>query len=196
MFAVAPHSSAPRRRRTRRLTAVGGGAAALLAAATGCGVLADGTNGETSEDITVSSPVLQEDETIPQRYTCDGEGVSPSLRWSGLPDGTESIAVVVDALEAEGGATVHWVVYGLDPENPEIPEGSVPQPGHQGENSFGEVGYEAPCPTDDQEQEYRFTVYALGSDVDLPDGAPLDEALGAIASHTLARGRLIATDRP
>ncbi|GAB3211924.1 YbhB/YbcL family Raf kinase inhibitor-like protein [Marinactinospora thermotolerans] len=193
MIPVARLSPVPWRTRGRRLPVVTGGVAVLLAASTGCGILTGGANGETTDDITVTSPMIREGETIPARYTCDGDGVSPPLRWSGLPSGTESIAVVVDDPEADAGATVYWVVYGLDPENPELPEGGVPQPGRQGVNSSGATGYEPPCPSDGDEHEFRFTVYALGSEIDLPESAPLDEALGAIASNTLARGRLSAT---
>ncbi|RCV47531.1 YbhB/YbcL family Raf kinase inhibitor-like protein [Marinitenerispora sediminis] len=194
MFPVPRHASpASRHRGGSRAPAATGGVAVLMAVATGCGVLPTGTNAEATDDITVTSPMIREGETIPERYTCEGEGVSPPLRWSGLPSGTESLAVLVDDTEASGGAQVYWVVYGLDPENPELPEGSVPQPGHQAQNSVGAADYEPPCPEGDEDHEYRFTVYALSEDVPLSDGAPLDEALGAIAARTLARGRLIAT---
>ncbi|WP_245929279.1 YbhB/YbcL family Raf kinase inhibitor-like protein [Murinocardiopsis flavida] len=166
---------------------------ALVLAAPGCGVLSPGSNGQTSDDITVTSTMIREGEAIPARFTCKGEGVSPPLRWSGLPDETESLAIIVDDPESVGGAAVHWVLYGLDPENPELPEGTVPQNGKQGQNSKEQAAYDPPCPSGDTAHEFRFTVYALKADIALPDGAPLDQALGAVASNTLARGRLIAT---
>ena len=43
--------------------------------------------GETAMDITVSSTAFKEGEVIPQKYTCDGENVSPPLEWSGIPKG-------------------------------------------------------------------------------------------------------------
>ncbi|MFC7327390.1 YbhB/YbcL family Raf kinase inhibitor-like protein [Marinactinospora rubrisoli] len=195
MFPVPrPASPASRHRGGRRTSAATGGVAVLMAVVTGCGVLPTGANAPTSDDITVTSPMIREGETIPERYTCAGAGVSPPLRWSGLPPETESLAVLVDDTEATGGARVYWTVFGLDPENPELPEGSVPQPAHQAQNSAGDADYEPPCPEEGHEDhEYRFTVYALSEDVPLSDGAPLDEALGAIAARTLARGRLIAT---
>ncbi|MEY9211114.1 YbhB/YbcL family Raf kinase inhibitor-like protein [Thermobifida halotolerans] len=180
MFAPARH----------RRTAVGGATAALLALTTGCGVLIGTSNGEVSDDITVTSPMLREGEILPDRYTCTGEGVSPPLRWSGLPDSAQSLALVVDEVHESGGATVHWVVYGLDPENPELPEGAVPLPAQQGLNSFDSASYEPLCPQEGDEYEFRFTVYALSEPLDLGEAAPLDVALGTIASHTLARGRL------
>ncbi|TDQ49555.1 YbhB/YbcL family Raf kinase inhibitor-like protein [Actinorugispora endophytica] len=187
MFAFARHRTAAGR---ARRSAAAGGAAALIALTTGCDVLIGTSNVETSDDITVTSPMLREGETIPARYTCAGDGVSPPLRWSGLPSDTESLALVVDEAESSGGATVLWVVYGIDPVNPEFPEGSVPQPAQQGQNSLGNAAYEPPCPEEGVEHEFRFTVYALSEQLDLGDSATLDVALGAIASHTLARGRL------
>ncbi|KUP97652.1 YbhB/YbcL family Raf kinase inhibitor-like protein [Thermobifida cellulosilytica] len=177
MFALARH---------RR----GAAAAALLVLSTGCGVLTGPNNSEVSDDITVTSPMLREGEKLPDRYTCRGEGMSPPLRWSGLPAATESLALVVDDVHESGSATVHWVVYGLDPADPELPEGTVPMPAQQGINSFDSAVYEPPCPRGDDEHEFRFTVYALSEQLELGEAASLDVALGAIAAHTLARGRL------
>ncbi|PSK82592.1 hypothetical protein CLV63_1424 [Murinocardiopsis flavida] len=192
-----PHGSSragpPPRPGRRTFGAVCAAVGALVLAAPGCGVLSPGSNGQTSDDITVTSTMIREGEAIPARFTCKGEGVSPPLRWSGLPDETESLAIIVDDPESVGGAAVHWVLYGLDPENPELPEGTVPQNGKQGQNSKEQAAYDPPCPSGDTAHEFRFTVYALKADIALPDGAPLDQALGAVASNTLARGRLIAT---
>ncbi|GLU49056.1 YbhB/YbcL family Raf kinase inhibitor-like protein [Nocardiopsis ansamitocini] len=190
MFAFARHL--PVGERVRRLTATGGAAVTLAALTTGCGVLIETNNGETTDDITVTSPMLQEGEAVPERYTCAGDGASPPLSWSGLPTSTESLALIVDDPEAVGGATVHWVVYGIDPSETQIPEGGLPLPSQQGQNSFEEAAYAPLCPQEGREHEFRFTVYALSKKLELSDGAPLDEALGAIAAHTLARGRLMS----
>lgn len=194
MFAFARHR--PVSGRIRRSAAVGGAAATLIALTTGCNVLIGTNNGETSDDITVTSPMVREGEALPARYTCAGDGVSPPLRWSGLPSDTESLALIVDDATTSGDTVVHWVVYGIDPGNPEFPEGSVPQPAQQGQNSLGDAAYEPPCPREGVEHEFRFTVYALSKELNLSESAPLDVALGAIATHTLARGRLTAVSAP
>ncbi|MDS1268813.1 YbhB/YbcL family Raf kinase inhibitor-like protein [Lipingzhangella sp. LS1_29] len=173
---------------------------------------------EATDDLTVSSPVIQEGGEIPDRYTCHGEGNSPPLQWSGVPPHAESIAVVVDDPQAAGGPKVHWVVYNLDPDIAELPENGLPSSAQQAENSVGEVGYDPPCPdgssaergyederseqsedspnSDEVLQHYRFTVYALQAPITLEDDdtAELDEALGAIAARSLAWGRLLADD--
>ncbi|GAA2023076.1 YbhB/YbcL family Raf kinase inhibitor-like protein [Nocardiopsis rhodophaea] len=181
----------PARARTARLSAAAGGAVVLLAAA-GCGGLIPGTNGEVSSDINVSSTMIKEGEPLPDTYTCDGEGVSPPLQWSGLPENVKSLAVVVDD---PGNATVHWVLYGLDPQLAEIRQNSVPQPGRTGRNSEGTAEYAPPCPRESHGHDVRFTVYALDGEIGLSDDAPLQDSLEAIAQRTIARGTLTATGK-
>lgn len=171
----------------------------VLAAATsvvttaGCGVLSVDPTSEVQEDLTVSSPVLVDGEPIPERFTCHGEGVSPPVQWSGFPAETESIAIVMDAPQAPGGNAVHWMVFDLNPEGQEISEGQPGSPAAEATNSLGSVGYEPPCPEEDGDEEYRFTVYALSSEVSLGEGAEFNEATDAIAERVLAYGRLVAT---
>ncbi|MDA8371683.1 MAG: YbhB/YbcL family Raf kinase inhibitor-like protein [Nocardiopsaceae bacterium] len=166
-------------------------AGAVVLSATGCGT-PSGTGSELGDDINVASTMMQEGEPLPAAYTCEGDGISPALQWSGVPDDDRiaSLAVVVDAPE---DATVFWVLYDLSPEITEIRQNSVPQPGRQGRNSVGRAAYEPPCPENGEPHEYRFTVYALNGGIDLPEDAPLAESLDAIAERAVARGSLITT---
>ncbi|WP_116247128.1 YbhB/YbcL family Raf kinase inhibitor-like protein [Nocardiopsis sp. FIRDI 009] len=199
MFPALPSSwitrarSAPRRSVLRGAGVVGAGVA--LALATGCGVLSPGQNGDMPTDISVTSALMQQGEPLPDAYACggeseDGEAVSPPVRWSGLPDGVGSIALVVDDPQA---AEVFWVVFDLDPQLVELRQNTVPADAKQALNSAGEARYGAPCPTDGDVHEYRFTVYALDAPLDLPDGAELGRALEAIADQAVARGSLVVT---
>ncbi|GAB3452587.1 hypothetical protein GCM10027570_30930 [Streptomonospora sediminis] len=183
----------PRSRRAGTRLAAAAGAVLVATATAGCGNLASGTEAEISDEINLTSTMMQADGQIPKRYTCRGEGVSPTLQWSGLPDGdiTESLALVVDAPEE---ATVFWVLYGLDPQTAELRQNTVPQPGEQGRNSTGGASYNPPCHKSDGADEIRFTLYALDSEVELADDAPLDESLGAIADRAVARGSLMVTN--
>ncbi|WP_081748866.1 YbhB/YbcL family Raf kinase inhibitor-like protein [Nocardiopsis sp. CNT312] len=177
---------------------MGAAAAGLcLALSTGCGVFSPSQNGDMRTDINVTSPLMQQGEPLPEAYVCEGDpesdadgAVSPPLRWSGLPDGVGSIAVVVDDPQE---AEVFWVVFDLDPQLVELRQNTVPADAKQAENSAGEARYGAPCPTDQDIHEYRFTVYALEGTLDLPDGAELSRTLDAIAEQAVARGSLIAT---
>ncbi|GHD28371.1 hypothetical protein GCM10007147_28220 [Nocardiopsis kunsanensis] len=172
-------------------------AGAAVVATTGCGMFTPGLSGEMPDDITVTSPLLQEGQPLPEVYTCEGveneegekiSGVSPPLNWSGMPEDAGSTALVVDD---PSEATVFWVVHDLDPELVELRQNTVPTGAKQAENSAGTAEYTAPCPEGDAFHEYRFTVYALHEGLGLPDGAPLETTLEAISERAVARGTLV-----
>jgi Raf kinase inhibitor-like YbhB/YbcL family protein len=141
--------------------------------------------------ITVTSRAFQDGGKIPKKYTCDGDDVSPPLAWNGLPENTGSVALVVDDPDAPRGTFTHWVLLDLEPSTTELTEGQVPPGATQASNSAGRASYFGPCPPRGT-HHYRFTVYALSEATGLPDGTKLDQALEAIDSRTLARGRLTA----
>ena len=74
--------------------------------------------------IHVESSVFSEGGQIPSRYTCDGRDISPPLSWSGVPEGTKSLALICDDPDAPGKTWVHWVVFNLPPRTTELPEGA------------------------------------------------------------------------
>jgi Raf kinase inhibitor-like YbhB/YbcL family protein len=165
-----------------------------LALATGCGGGDDVVEPapDASEQIAVSSPAFANGAAIPTRFSCRGAGVSPPLRWAGVPAGVAQLALVVDDPDAPRGTYVHWVVYGLGADATGLEEGRLPAGARQGRNSAGDAAYAGPCPPSGT-HHYRFTVYALKTSVDLPDGAKLDTALAAIGDRTVAKGRLVGT---
>lgn len=208
MFPALPFSRTTRAPRTVRAfpgTSTGATVAgAVLALTTGCGILSPAQNGDMPDDINVTSPLMQGGEPLPAAYSCEGQGeggeeggerapetYSPPLSWSGLPDGTGSIALVVDDPHV---AQVFWVVYDLDPQLVELRQNTVPADAKQAQNSTGESSYDPPCPEPEEAYEYRFTVYALRNPLDLPDGATLDASLDAIAEQAMARGSLVTSN--
>ncbi len=165
----------------------------VVAASAGCGIVGGGSPTDRSLDgLSVSSPRFRDEAPLPAEYTCTGQSGNPPLRWSGVPQKqTKSIALVVDANNAQGAAEVHWVLFNIDPLTTELAQSSVPRGAGalQGLTSSGKVGYSPPCRPDDT---YRFSVYALDSKLDLKEGAGLLKTLETIAQHTIARGRLSA----
>ncbi|HTE70290.1 MAG TPA: YbhB/YbcL family Raf kinase inhibitor-like protein [Actinomycetes bacterium] len=145
------------------------------------------------EPITVSSPAFAAGAAIPQRFTCDGDNVSPSLGWSGVPAGTVEVALVVDDPDAPRGTYVHWVVVGVDPARTKLADGAVPPGARQVRNSAGEVAYTGPCPPGGPPHHYRFTVYALQRMAAIGGGASPEAAIEAIEAAATARGRLVGT---
>jgi len=132
---------------------------------------------------------------IPIEYSCDGDNISPPLAWSRLPAGTESLALTMDDLDANG--YVHWVMYNIPPGSTGLgadilPDEDLDNGSLQGVNSRGEIGYTGPCPPGGEHQ-YVFRIYALNAEVGLEAGATLAEVEAAIADHVLALSELVGT---
>ncbi|MEU4835839.1 YbhB/YbcL family Raf kinase inhibitor-like protein [Streptosporangium sp. NPDC023615] len=162
--------------------------AALVVASSGCGLASGMASSERLqlEPIGVSSPRVRDGGPLPSDYSCKGSAGNPPLRWSRVPEGTRSVAIVVDNNSRTGGE-VNWVVFDIDSRTNELPEGSVPVGAVEGSTTRGTVGYDPPCGT---QENYRFTVYALKDWVRLRKGASLNETLKSIADKTIAWGRL------
>jgi Raf kinase inhibitor-like YbhB/YbcL family protein len=128
---------------------------------------------------------------IDARYTCDGDDVSPALSWTGLPDGTVEVAIVVVDDDADG--FVHWVVTSIDPATTSLLEGSLPPTAIQPRNSFGNAGWGGPCPPPGSPHSYRFTVHALNQPLQLADDTPTEEAIELIDDATIGSATIFGT---
>jgi len=149
--------------------------------------------------LSLTSPAFSQGDPIPREYTCDGDDVSPALEWSGVPDGTRSLALVVDDPDAPDPKApktvwVHWVLYDLPPEAgglsrdvQELPAGTRP-----GLNDWKRTGYGGPCPPVGRHR-YFHKLYAL--DTVLPDlGRPTKrQLLDAMEGHVLEEAELMGT---
>ncbi len=76
-----------------------------------------------SDKLSLTSPGFKHGDTIPSKYTCDGKDVSPQLSWGKAPDGTKTIALIVDDPDAPGGTFTHWVLFNLPSGRTGLPEG-------------------------------------------------------------------------
>lgn len=127
---------------------------------------------------------------IPKRFSCDGDNLSPELKWDKPPEGTLSFALVVDDPDAPGGTFTHWILFDLPPSLHEIPEGATGL-GKGGLNGRGQSTYTGPCPPFGTHR-YFFTLYALDVPaLGLREGASVGEVDKAIASHLLAKTLLM-----
>jgi Raf kinase inhibitor-like YbhB/YbcL family protein len=135
--------------------------------------------------------------TIPAHYTCEGENVSPPLRFQGVPAGAKSLALIVDDPSAPNGVFTHWVLYNLPPDLEQLDEGYTPDLDNlngpaQGRNDIGSNLYEGPCPPPgDAAHQYYFRLYALDEAFTLPPGATRAQVLDHIQGHLLAQTELI-----
>jgi len=163
---------------------------ALLVA--GCGD-DDGGGGPPAAEariIDVGSPAFADAGTIPERYTCSGEDVSPPLEWSKLPARTKEIAVLVEDVDADGFA--HWIVLRIPPSVDRFAEGSAPAGTVEAENGFGDRGWGGPCPPEgDSPHRYVFAVYGLDEPLGLGEDASQKDVHAAIREHTIGRGATI-----
>lgn len=142
----------------------------------------------------LTSSDLTENERVPERFTCEGEDLSPNLQWTDVPEDATELALVCDDPDAPRGTFTHWVLWGLPPATRAVETGEVPDGARQGTNGFGSIGYRGPCPPPGHGlHHYHFTLYALGRSVDLEEGASVDELRAAIDGNVLAEATLIAT---
>lgn len=148
----------------------------------------------------LTSTAFEHNTAIPSKHTCQGSDTSPPLAWSGLPEGTETLALIVDDPDAPDPKApkmtwVHWVAYNLPPGPGGLEEGAsamgMPEGAGQGMNSWNRIGYGGPCPPVG-EHRYFHKLYALDSriEVDRPDK---DALLSAMEGHVLDKAELIGT---
>src|SRR4030066_2101551 len=149
--------------------------------------------------INVGSAAFTEGGMIPKQVTCDGADISPSLSWSTVPEGTKSIAIIVDDPDAPAGTWVHWLVYNLPPDLKGLPENilakeTLANGGLQGMTDVRRIGYGGPCPPSGTHR-YIFKVYAVDKLLDLYPRAIKKRLLQAMEGHILAEGELMGKYR-
>lgn len=103
---------------------------------------------------------------IPRRFTCDGEDLSPPLKWSDVPSGTKSFVLLCDDPDAPAGTWHHWAAYDLPPALTELAEGAARNKNlKQAVNDFRKAGYGGPCPPPGHgPHHYHFRLLALATD--------------------------------
>lgn len=137
--------------------------------------------------ISITSTAFENEGLIPAKFTCDGENINPPLTIGQLPEGTKTLALIMDDPDAPNGIYDHWIVWNIAPTDI-IKENSMP--GITGLNSSGKSGYTGPCPPD-REHRYFFKIFALDTDLDLPEVINKGDLSGAMVNHILGEGILM-----
>ena len=147
------------------------------------------------EPFALTSTAFTEGGPIPRRFTCDDSNVSPDLNWTGAPEGTKALVLII--IDPDARNFVHWLAYNLEG----VPTGglpagisSSPDAPPQGTNSFGKRGYGGPCPPSGT-HHYRFTLSALDSVLEVTGTPRVDDLNTAMAGHVLAEATLTGTYR-
>lgn len=141
----------------------------------------------------IDSSVFHDGVPLQIEQTCDGAGNRPPLIIHDVPEGTQSLAVLVEDPDAPSGTFTHWVAWNMPAvlssiRNDELPVGAV-----EGANSAGSVGWTPPCPPPGNAHRYVFTVFALDTVLALPVGAEYEAFARAADGHVLAKGQMTGT---
>ena len=150
--------------------------------------------------MTLTSTAFNEGGVIPTKYTCDGENINPPFLISDVPEGVVSLSLLADdpdipqVFKDQRGIDSfdHWTLFNIDPSISVIGEGEMP--GTAGVNSAGNLVYTGPCPPTEYEpteHRYFFKIYALDTQLNLPEGATKAEVLAAMEGHIIAEAQIM-----
>ena len=136
------------------------------------------------DSLTMSSTAFQDNGSIPDTFTCDGDDWNPELNWASAPSGTQSFVLIVDDVDAPGGEFIHWGVKNISSSATGVAQNAVPTGGWQFLNDFGATGWGGPCPPlADAAHSYEFTIYALN--VSSLSSVTISEAVTEMSSSIL-----------
>ena len=144
-------------------------------------------NAPAGGPLTISSPAFADGAPIPVQYTCKGADIAPPLAWS-APLGA---ALIVDDPDAVNGLYVHWVLIGIAPGSGATADGQTPAGATALPNTAGQSAYKGPCPPAGTGlHHYRFTLYQLPNDYQVPGGLAGVQAAQTIAGAATAQAQL------
>jgi len=135
----------------------------------------------------IKSPEFENNQTIPSKFTCEGEDINPGLVIENIPKEAKSLALIVDDPDAPMGTWVHWVVFDI-PLVSKIEENSIP--GKEGLNTAGRKSYHGPCPPSGTHR-YFFKIYALDTVLNLKKDISKGHLEEAMQGHILDQAELV-----
>lgn len=169
---------------------------ASVAAGVTAGLGGCGAGGDTATPAFTTASAALEGETLPARFSCDGDGASPPIEIGRTPEPTAALAVTADRDGGPLTEPVLWSLWNVPADTERIPAGlsrtrtvNALDGARQGRRKGGEVGYEPPCPPEAITLELRFQVYALGERLAVEGGTSHDDATEAIRDATIASRR-------
>lgn len=138
----------------------------------------------------ITSPSFQNNEDIPVKFSCQGDDINPEIQIHDVPEGTESLLLLVTDPDAPSKTWLHWCMYGIHPDTNHIPENCPENYAQQTLNDFGNPGYGGPCPPKSKHQ-YMFRLYALKNQIGLPKDSNLTDILIAIEDEIISSAELV-----
>ncbi|MGZ3455165.1 MAG: YbhB/YbcL family Raf kinase inhibitor-like protein [Polyangiales bacterium] len=146
-----------------------------------------------ASSLAIETPEFFPGQPIPKKYTCDGEDLSPEVKWSKAPPATKSFLLIVDDPDAPTGTFTHWVIFDMPIPSTHVPE-AAKGIGTQALNDFGKAKWNGPCPPPGKEHRYFFRLYALDlEDLGLADGVKRYEVEKRIDGHVVGKVETMGT---
>ncbi len=141
----------------------------------------------------IRSPAFENNQRIPDQFTCQGENVNPPLVIANVPPQAKTLVLIIEDPDAPIGTWDHWLVVNIDPTTREIPISSVPPGSTQITNSFGQVEYGGPCPPPGPVHRYFFKLFALDTPIDAEKVNDKNGLIYTMENHVLAQAELVGT---
>lgn len=137
---------------------------------------------------------------VPAKYVSAGENVLPGFKISNAPAGTVSYAVIfhdIDvALQNGTNDVLHWMAWNIPASANGWPEGKLPDGAVQGNNIRNQANYMGPgAPPGPRYHHYVFELYALNSNLDIPQTASRDDLLKALQGKVVAKAAYVGRFR-
>jgi Raf kinase inhibitor-like YbhB/YbcL family protein len=155
-------------------------------------------------NLKLTSSAFEDGGEIPREYGYKNGNREPQLTISGTPDGTKSLALIMDdpdAMEPAGKVWVHWVLWNIDHDTTDLSESLDVERAYRrdtmgfGMTDFGEVGYGGPAPPD-KRHTYVFKLYALDSKLVLTTESTKADVEKAMEGHIIEQTQLTGTYAP
>ena len=143
-------------------------------------------------NLQLTSSAFSYGDEIPRQFGYKNGNEEPPLTINGIPEGTESLALIMDdpdAMGAVGKVWVHWVIWNINPDTKRFNDAL------EGMTDFGEQGYGGPAPPD-KRHTYVFKLYALDSMLEIPNESSKADVEKAMEGHIIEQTQLTGTYAP
>ena len=190
-----------------KIVIIGAGAIGRLFIVTACAlgwvitIALNFSHGEEKMPLTLISTAFANGGPIPIKYTCEGEDISPLLKWEGVPEHTRSLVLIVDDPDAPDPKAprmtwVHWVLYNIPAEaiglSEDVISGSLPPGTEEGLNDWKKTDYGGPCPPIGRHR-YFHKLYALDTVLKGLRRPTKSQVEAAMRDHIIAKAELVGT---
>jgi phosphatidylethanolamine-binding protein (PEBP) family uncharacterized protein len=119
----------------------------------------------------ITSPVIEDNGSIPAEYTCDGANLSLPLQWERVPAHAAALVLfVIDDSSSGPASGIRWVVGDIDPASKGVAAGATPEGGIVGSDTQGKPGYGGICPEPGKTSTIELVLYALRKKIPLSPG--------------------------